>query len=125
MVKLVLALIWRKTLPYPDRSLKYWTKTKITCNPSRMRGLGIHPCDPTDVIHEAYRIEGIGAEECRAIFFDWAMGLDAKIDMVAAAKSLHSELAGENPNHPMSELLSEASLGLTRGRTGRRRGRRS
>jgi hypothetical protein len=88
-----------------------------------MRGIGKHPCDPTDVIHEAFRIEGIGPEECRAIFFDWAMGLDAGLDMVAAAKTLHAELAGKNPDHPMAVLLAEAAGGMApaRGRSGRRR----
>ncbi len=91
-----------------------------------MRGIGKHPCDPTDVIHEAYRIEGIRAEECRAIFFDWALGLDAGLDPVAAAKTLHADLAGKNPDHPMSGLLAEASLGVTPGkRRSGRRGRRS
>jgi hypothetical protein len=92
-----------------------------------MRGIGKHPCDPSDLIHEAYRIEGIGPEECRAVFFDWALGLDARVDMVAAAKTLHVDLAGKNPAHPMSGLLAEASLGMTPGkaRSGRRRGRRS
>ncbi len=92
-----------------------------------MRGIGKHPCDPSDLIHDAYRIEGIGPEECRAVFFDWALGLDAGVDMVAAAKTLHADLAGKNPDHPMTGLLAEASLGMTpgRGRSGRRRGRRS
>ncbi len=92
-----------------------------------MRGIGKHPCDPSDLIHEAYRIEGIGPEECRAVFFDWALGLDAGVDMVAAAKTLHADLAGKNPEHPMSGLLAEASLGMTPGknRGGRRRRRRS
>jgi hypothetical protein len=119
-------LIWRKTLPYPDMSLKSWTYSTRVGHSTRMRGIGKHPCDPSNLIHEAFRIEGIGPEECRAIFFDWAMGLDAKIDMVAAAKTLHADLAGKIPNHPMSKLLTEASLGLTpgRGRGGRRRGRR-
>ncbi len=91
-----------------------------------MRGLGKHPCDPHDLIHEAYRIEGIVVEECRAIFFDWALGLDAEVDMVAAAKTLHTDLAGKNPDHPMSGLLAEASLGMVPGRRRRgRRGRRS
>ena len=76
-----------------------------------MRGIGKHPCDPLDLIHEAYRIDGIGPEACRAIFFDWALGLDAGVDMVAAAKTLHADLAGKNPDHPMSGLLAEASLG--------------
>ncbi len=118
-------MIWLKPLPYPDMSLKSWTKTEFPGHSRSMRGLGKHPCDPTDVIHEAYRIEGIAPEECRAIFFDWALGLDAGIDMVAAAKTLHADLAGKNPDHPMSALLAEASLGLAQGRTGRRRGRRS
>jgi hypothetical protein len=88
-----------------------------------MRGLGKHPCDPHDLIHESFRIEGIGPEECRAIFFDWAMGLPAELDMVIAANTLHADLAGQNPDHPMSLLLAEASLGMTqgRGRSGRRR----
>ncbi len=92
-----------------------------------MRGIARHPCDPRDLIHEAFRIEGIGPEECRAIFFDWVLGLDARVDMVAAAKTLHADLAGKNPDHPMTGLLAEASLGMTpgRGRSGRRRGRRS
>ncbi len=91
-----------------------------------MRGIGKHPCDPTDVIHEAYRIDGIAVEECRAIFFDWAMGLDAGIDIVTAAKTLHADLAGKNPEHPMSKLLAEASQGTTpsRRRRDRRGGRR-
>jgi hypothetical protein len=92
-----------------------------------MRGLGKHPCDPSDLIHEAYRIEGIRPEECRAIFFDWALGLDAGIDVKTAAKTLHADLAEKNPDHPMSGLLAEASLGTApgHGRSGRRRGRRS
>ena len=52
-----------------------------------MKGIGKHPCDPSDLIHEAYRIEGIVVEECRSIFFDWALGLDDGVDMVAAATS--------------------------------------
>ena len=92
-----------------------------------MKGIGKHPCDPRDLIHQAYRIEGIGAAECRSIFFDWALGLDAGVDMVAAAKTLHADLAGKNPGHPMTGLLAEASQGVAPGkaRSGRRRGRRS
>jgi len=118
-------LIWRKTLPYLDMSLKSWTNSNNPEHSTRMRGIGKHPCDPSNLIHEAFRIEGIGPEECRAIFFDWAMGLDAKIDMVTAAKTLHADLAAEIPDHPMSKLLTEASQGMTLGRrrSGRRRGR--
>jgi len=90
-----------------------------------MRGLGKHPCDPRDLIHEAFRIEGIGPEACRAIFFDWAMGLDAGVDVVAAAQTLHADLGSLHPGHPMTALLAEAATGLTpsRGRSGRRRRR--
>lgn len=83
-----------------------------------------HPCDPRGLIHEAYAIDGIGAEECRSIFFDWAIGLESGLDTVAAAKVLYADLAGKNPDHPMSRLLREAAAGTPPdGR--RRRGRRS
>jgi len=36
---------------------------------------GAHPDDPRALIAEAYRIEGLGPEDARAIFFDWALGL--------------------------------------------------
>jgi hypothetical protein len=116
-------LIYRKALMCCDMPLKCWTKFRTTANNANMRGLGKHPCDPHDLIHEAYCIEGIGPEECRAIFFDWAMGLPADLDMVTAAKTLHTDLAGQNPEHPMSGLLAEASLEVPRrtGRSGRRR----
>jgi len=116
-------LIWRKTLSYPDMPLKNWTKSEFRTKYASMKGLGKHPSDPHDLIHEAYRIEGIGAEECRAIFFDWALGLAAGLDMVAAAKTLHADLAAKNPDHPMTGLLAAASLGMIRrtGRSGRRR----
>ena len=89
-----------------------------------MRGISKHPCDPSDVIHEAFRIDGIDSEACRAIFFDWAMGLDPGLDMVATAKTLHAELAGDKPDHPMAALLAEAARGITPAR-GRRRGKRN
>ena len=74
-------------------SLKCWTEFTPTAHSRPMRGIGKHPCDPSNLIHEAYRIEGIGLEDCRAIFFDWALGLDSGLDMVAAAKTLHAEFA--------------------------------
>jgi hypothetical protein len=88
-----------------------------------MKGVGKHSCDPRDLIHDAYRIEGIAMEECRAIFFDWAIGLEAGVDPVLAAKTLHTDLAAKNPDHPMTALLAEASLGgkPKSGRKGRRR----
>jgi hypothetical protein len=116
-------LIYRKALMCCDMPLECSTKFGTTANYADMRGLGKHPCDPHDLIHEAYCIEGIGPEECRAIFFDWAMGLPAELDMVTAAKTLHADLARHNPEHLMSGLLAEASQGVTQrtGRSGRRR----
>ena len=90
-----------------------------------MRGTGKHPGDPRDLIHEAYRIEGIGPEECRAIFFDWAMGLDAGLDPVEAARGLLRDLGAARPEHPMTALLAQAAEGAAgAGAGGRRRGRR-
>ena len=90
-----------------------------------MRGAGKHPYDPRNLIHEAYRIEGIEAGECRAIFFDWAIGLDAGMDLSEAAGRLHEDLARAHPDHPMTALLAEAAHGITpergRARGGRRR----
>ena len=89
----------------------------------RMRGAGKHPCDPRNLIHEAYRIDGIRAEECRAIFFDWAVGLDAGMDLVAAAKQLYADLGTAHPGHPMTDLLAQAAHGMTPER-GQAHGRR-
>ena len=64
--------------------------------------------DPRNLIREAYRIEGIGVEDCRSIFFDWAMGLAPGIDPGDAATSL--KLADAAPtDHPMTRLLDEAA----------------
>ncbi|MEM9098876.1 MAG: hypothetical protein AAGC79_10170 [Pseudomonadota bacterium] len=80
----------------------------------------VHPLDPRDLIAEAYRIEGIGPEDCRSIFFDWALGLDAAENPVTAAQTL---LAHHQPDaeHPMTVLLREAAEGEARPR--RRRAR--
>jgi hypothetical protein len=76
--------------------------------------------DPRGLIREAYRIEGIGAADCRSIFLDWALGLPAGI---AAAEAAAALLAHHAPpaDHPMTALLREAAGG-TPGPTGRRGG---
>ncbi|MBY8975795.1 hypothetical protein KHP62_08255 [Rhodobacteraceae bacterium NNCM2] len=80
-----------------------------------------HPMDPRSLIAEAYNIEGIGVEDCRSIFFDWALGLDASIDPAEAAREL---LAYHRPpaDHPMTGLLKDAVDTPPKPR--RRRGRR-
>ncbi len=64
--------------------------------------------DPRNLIREAYRIEGISADDCRSIFFDWALGLDAAEDPPTAAEALLGHHAPD-PDHPMTKLLREAA----------------
>jgi len=82
-----------------------------------------HPDDPRDLIGEAYRMEGIGPEDCRSIFFDWALGLkDA--DAAGAAGRLLAHYADQPADHPMTGLLREAVEGKAGAkRRGGRRGR--
>lgn len=75
--------------------------------------------DPTGLIREAYRIEGITAPDCRGIFFDWALGLEDGRDSVEAAAALLEHYADQPADHPMTVVLREAT---ERGRPGRRRG---
>jgi hypothetical protein len=84
-----------------------------------------HPMDPRGLIREAYRIEGIGPEDCRSIFFDWAMGLAAGVDPAGAAAALRAHHAAEPADHPMTLLLEEAAAGGVAGPGRRRGGRRS
>ena len=39
--------------------------------------------DPKGLIGEAYKIEGITEPECRSIFLDWALAVDASVDSAA------------------------------------------
>ena len=80
-----------------------------------------HPHDPRGLIREAYRIDGIGAADCRSIFFDWALGLPADTDPAAAARALMEHHAAEPADHPMTVLLREAAEGRADGAGGRRR----
>ena len=77
--------------------------------------------DPTGLIREAYRIEGITPGECRSIFVDWAIKLPAGIvPQTAIARLLEAHTDAED--HPMTTVLRE---GLTASPTPRRRGGRS
>ena len=78
------------------------------------------PPDPRGLIREAYRIEGLGLPEARAIFFDWAMGLPAETDARAAIRDLMARHGAEDrPDHPMSTVLRE---GLAEAAPATRRG---
>ncbi|MEM7177331.1 MAG: hypothetical protein AAGD47_10735 [Pseudomonadota bacterium] len=83
---------------------------------------GAHPLDSRGIIAESYKIDGITVEDCRSIFFDWALGLDASAN---AAESAATLLAAYTPpeDHPMTALLNEAVQAKAAPR--RRRGRRS
>ncbi|MEM6679756.1 MAG: hypothetical protein AAF675_17980 [Pseudomonadota bacterium] len=76
---------------------------------------GSHPMDPRGLISEAYRIEGIGPEDCRSIFFDWAMGLAPGVDPGEAAAALRAHHEADAPGHPMTVLLDQA---IARGSAG-------
>ena len=79
--------------------------------------------DPKGLVRESYRIEGIGAAECRSIFVDWALSLPAE---VPAAQALRALLAAYGtPGHPMTAVLEEGLHSPTPSplRRGGRRGR--
>ncbi|QPH53636.1 hypothetical protein [Pontivivens ytuae] len=63
------------------------------------------PQDPRGLIAEAYRME-VGPEDCRSIFFDWALGeagdtLREKLDILVAYYE------PRHPDHPMTAVLRE------------------
>ena len=76
---------------------------------------GQGPDDPKGLIHEAYRIDGIGTAECRVIFLDWALSVE---DVRAAIPRM---LVDRPEDHPMSAVLREGLAAPAR--TGRRGGR--
>ncbi|SFE19132.1 hypothetical protein [Roseivivax sediminis] len=80
--------------------------------------------DPRGVIREAYAIEGIGPEDCRSIFLDWALTVPAEADTEALIRTLLARHG--TPDHPMTAVLREG-LGTVRprrrgGAVGRRGG---
>lgn len=77
------------------------------------------PTDPKGLIHEAYRIEGINASQCRSIFLDWALSLPPEQDQRAALQSLYDRFAPSEPDHPMTQVLND---GLTTIAAPKRRG---
>lgn len=82
----------------------------------------LEEADPKGLIRESYRIEGIGAAECRSIFLDWAISLPPGVDTTLALRRVIAEYA-HTPDHPMTAVLK---AGLERGAaTGRRGGRRA
>jgi hypothetical protein len=77
--------------------------------------------DPRGVIGEAYRIDGITPEDCRSIFFDWALGRGEAEGDPDAAAGLLARHEPAYPDHPMTEVLREGRRELRP--PARRRGR--
>ena len=78
--------------------------------------------DPRGLIFESYRIDGIHLEECRSIFFDWALGLPLGTDVAAALRDLLQHYGDKHPDHPMTSVLTE---GLGKAVEPKRRGGRA
>ena len=78
------------------------------------------PDDPKGLIRESFKIEGIRAEECRSIFVDWALSLDAD-DTQAALARLIARHDDQPKDHPMLAVLRE---GMQAAPAARRRGGR-
>ncbi len=70
----------------------------------------MNDADPKGLIREAYRIEGITIEECRSIFFDWALSLPVDTDTSTLIAALLEEYGQEG--HPMTEVLREGQHGM-------------
>jgi hypothetical protein len=70
--------------------------------------MGRDPIDPTGLIAESFRIEGISLAECRTIFFEWAMGIEDDVDTLAAVQIHLARNFAEQPDHPMITTLTEA-----------------
>ncbi len=82
------------------------------------------PNDPRGLIRESFRIEGIGAPECRSIFLDWALGVPIGQNTDDMVRQLLERYADEPDDHPMKATL-RAALGASAEpkRRGGRRGR--
>ncbi len=75
--------------------------------------------DPKNLIREAYRIEGITSGECRSVFLDWALSMEATTDHRAAIEGLLERYSPDTPDHPMTKVLHE---GLQAAQAPKRRG---
>lgn len=74
--------------------------------------------DPRGLIGESYRIAGITPEDCRSIFFDWALGRSAAEGDPAAAATLLTIYEPLHPDHPMTDVLRESLRAVPRRRGG-------
>lgn len=70
----------------------------------------MNDADPKGLIREAYRIDGITIEECRSIFFDWALTLPVDADTGVLIAALLDRYGQDG--HPMTEVLREGRHGV-------------
>ncbi|MDG4648370.1 hypothetical protein P6F26_07925 [Roseibacterium sp. SDUM158017] len=78
------------------------------------------PADPKGLIREAFNIEGITEAECRSIFVDWALSVEAA-DPRPFIETLLARHADAPAGHPMRAVLAG---GMDAPPPGRRRGGR-
>ncbi|NND21565.1 MAG: hypothetical protein HKO14_05710 [Silicimonas sp.] len=82
--------------------------------------------DPKGLIRESYRIDGIAAPECRSIFLDWAISVPLGQDSTDLIRQLLTRYGDDNPDHPMTRVLTDALGPQTGGvRRGGARARRT
>ena len=77
--------------------------------------------DPRGLISDAFAIEGVTEPDCRAIFFDWALGQSDGSDLRPVIQKLLTLHGATMPDHPMTMVLK---AGLTDPPMPRRRGGR-
>ena len=63
--------------------------------------------DPNGMITESYNIAGITEEECRSIFFGWALAFNQDLDPIHAIKEFLKAYENKYPQHPMNKVLRE------------------
>lgn len=63
--------------------------------------------DPRGLIAEAYRLDHPTEAECRSIFLDWVLGLPQGADVPALSTQMLERLGA--PDHPMTDVLREAT----------------
>lgn len=93
--------------------------------PPERTGAGPADYDARGLIRESYNIEGITGAECRSIFLDWAINMEAEPEAAAQIKSLIDHYGPAHPDHPMTATLQAGLAAPTkRGRRGGARARR-
>lgn len=70
--------------------------------------------DSKGLICESYQIEGITDSQCRTIFLDWALSLPSEIDTKVAINALLKQVGPEHTNHPMTAILEQGLVQMTR-----------